>query len=94
MKGTEDGSLLTGSGNERNAMRANHHPTVKPIALMKYLVRMITPPDGIVLDPFSGSGTTGCAALTEGFSYIGIDLSQEYNDIADARIKHWFDKKK
>jgi DNA modification methylase len=94
MKGTEDGSLLTGSGNERNAMRANHHPTVKPITLMRYLVRLITPPDGIVLDPFSGSGTTGCATLMEGFSYIGIDLSQEYNDIAEARMKHWFDKGK
>jgi len=95
MKGTEDGSLLTGSGNERNPMRANHHPTVKPITLMRYLVRLITPPDGLVLDPFCGSGSTGCAAVMEGFNFTGIDLDPEYIEISQARIEHWkntFDK--
>jgi DNA modification methylase len=74
------------------AYRVNHHPTVKPIELMRYLVRLVTPVGGVILDPFSGSGSTGCAAVSEGFYYIGVDLSQEYNDIAEARIKHWLDK--
>lgn len=67
-------------------MRANHHPTVKPIALMRYLVRMVTPPGGVVLDPFMGSGSTGCAAMREGFDFVGIDLTAEYVDIAQKRI--------
>ena len=67
-------------------LRANHHPTVKPTALMRYLCRLITPPGGIILDPFCGSGSTGKAAVLEGFDFIGIDLSPEYIAIADARI--------
>ncbi len=67
-------------------MRANHHPTVKPLALMRYLVRMVTPPGGVVLDPFMGSGSTGCAAVREGFDFVGIDLTPEYVDIAQKRI--------
>jgi len=63
----------------------NHHPTVKPIALMKYLCRLITPTGGTVLDPFMGSGSTGKACKLEGFDFIGIDLEQEYVDIAKAR---------
>lgn len=97
MKGTEDGSLLTGSGNERNPMRANHHPTVKPIKLMQHLVKLITPPNGIILDPFCGSGSTGCAAVLEGFYFIGIDLDPSYIEVANARINYWdsrLDKKK
>jgi site-specific DNA-methyltransferase (adenine-specific) len=89
MKGTEDGTLLTGSGNERNPLRANHHPTVKPIKLMRYLVRLVTPPGGIVLDPFMGSGSTGCAVVQEGMQFIGIDLNPEYVEIAEKRIAHW-----
>ena len=71
-----------------NPTRANHHPTVKPTELMRYLVRMITPPNGIVLDPFMGSGSTGKAAVLERFSFIGIDQSADYIEIATARIKH------
>lgn len=64
----------------------NNHPTVKPIALMQYLVRLVTPPNGTVLDPFMGSGTTGIAAKREGFSFIGIEREPEYVEIARARI--------
>lgn len=71
----------------RNTKHRNTHPTVKPTELMKYLVRMVTPPNGVVLDPFMGSGSTGKAALLEGFSFIGIEKEQEYIDIAEARIK-------
>jgi DNA modification methylase len=71
-----------------NPTRANHHPTVKPTDLMRYLVRLVTPPDGTVLDPFMGSGSTGKAAVLERFSFIGIDQSADYLEIATARIKH------
>lgn len=67
---------------------ANTHPTVKPIKLMRYLCRLITPTDGIVLDPFMGSGSTGCAAKAEGFGFVGIELDKEYFEIAQARIKN------
>jgi len=70
------------------AKQSNHHPTVKPTELMRYLVRMITPPNGVVLDPFMGSGSTGKAAVLERFSFIGIDQSADYIEIATARIKH------
>jgi site-specific DNA-methyltransferase (adenine-specific) len=66
----------------------NHHPTVKPVDLMRYLCRLVTPPEGIVLDPFMGSGTTGIAANLEGFNFIGIDMEEEYVEIARARIAH------
>jgi site-specific DNA-methyltransferase (adenine-specific) len=66
----------------------NHHPTVKPTELMKYLCRLVTQPGGIVLDPFMGSGSTGKAAILEGFRFIGCELDEEYLAIAEARIKH------
>jgi DNA modification methylase len=66
---------------------ANFHPTVKPTELMRYLCRLITPPKGTVLDPFMGSGSTGKAAVLEGFNFIGIDMTPEYHPIATARIK-------
>jgi site-specific DNA-methyltransferase (adenine-specific) len=66
--------------------RQNHHPTVKPLKLMRYLVRLVTPPGGTVLDPFAGSGTTLVAAKEEGFGYIGIELEPEYVEIAEARL--------
>ena len=66
--------------------RKNVHPTVKPTDLMRYLCRLVTPPGGVVLDPFTGSGTTGKAALLEGFQFIGIEREQEYIEIASARI--------
>lgn len=83
------------SQSERNAgiktegKRGNIHPTVKPIDLMRYLARLITPPGGIVLDPFMGSGTTGCACALEGFDFIGIEREPDYFEIAQSRIKHW-----
>lgn len=64
----------------------NNHPTVKPIKLMEYLIRLITPPCGIVLDPFCGSGTTGVAAKRLGFKFIGIEMNEEYVEIAKRRI--------
>jgi DNA modification methylase len=66
--------------------RRNHHPTVKPTDLMRYLCRLVTPPGGIVLDPFAGSGSTGKAAVAEGFQFIGIEQQAEYVEIARARI--------
>jgi DNA modification methylase len=69
--------------------RANHHPTVKPVDLMRWLVRLITPPGGLVLDPFNGSGSTGCAAVAEGFDYLGMELDAEYVAISERRIAWW-----
>jgi DNA modification methylase len=89
LQGTHDGSMLTGSGNERNPMAANPHPTVKPINLMRWLCRLVTPPGGLILDPLLGSGTTGCAAALEGFDFIGIEREVEYIAIAQARIAFW-----
>ena len=67
----------------------NHHPTVKPIELMRYLVRLTkTPTGGVVLDPFMGSGTTGMACVKEGRNFIGIELDEEYLEIAKKRIEH------
>ena len=65
----------------------NHHPTVKPTALMQYLCRLITPPGGTVLDPYTGSGSTGKAAMFEDFRFIGIERELEYVEIATARIE-------
>jgi DNA modification methylase len=66
----------------------NNHPTVKPTSLMQWLVRLVTPPGGVVLDPFMGSGSTGKACVREGFGFIGIELSPDYLVIAEARIAH------
>jgi site-specific DNA-methyltransferase (adenine-specific) len=74
------------SGINTVKMRSNNHPTVKPIALMRYLCRLVTPPGGVILDPFTGSGSTGLAAIREGFDFIGIELSADYVQIAKARI--------
>jgi site-specific DNA-methyltransferase (adenine-specific) len=70
-----------------NPTRANHHPTVKPVDLMRYLVKLITPPKGVVLDPFMGSGSTGKGAVIEGFNFVGIEQDADYLDIARARIQ-------
>lgn len=67
----------------------NPHPTVKPLTLMRWLVRLATPEDGVVLDPFCGSGTTGAAAALEGRRFLGIELNPAYAAIARARIEHW-----
>jgi site-specific DNA-methyltransferase (adenine-specific) len=66
----------------------NFHPTVKPTALMEYLVKLVTPPNGTVLDPFTGSGSTGKAAILNGFDFIGIEMTEDYLPIIDARLKH------
>lgn len=71
---------------KRERGEGNGHPTVKPIKLMSYLVKLVTPPGGTVLDPFMGSGTTGIAANNEGFEFIGIELEQEYYEISRQRI--------
>lgn len=68
---------------------ANIHPTVKPIELMRWLVRLLTPPGGLVLDPFTGSGSTGAAAVLEGARFLGIEREAIYLPIARARIKYW-----
>ena len=56
---------------------------------MRWLCRLITPPGGTVLDPFTGSGTTGCAAVLEGFGFVGVEQSAEYIEVARSRIAHW-----
>lgn len=66
----------------------NSHPTVKPTKLMRYLCKLITPPGGVILDPFMGSGTTGVAAVLEGFKFIGIELNEEYMKISNSRIQN------
>jgi site-specific DNA-methyltransferase (adenine-specific) len=86
-KENSDGMNSPRAGAGRTSGSANHHPTVKPTDLMRYLCRLITPPAGIVLDPFMGSGSTGKAAILEGFDFIGIDQSAEYVEIAKARIE-------
>ena len=75
-------------GEAPNPKTSNHHPTVKPTALMRYLCKLVTPPAGTVLDPFMGSGSTGKAAVLEGFGFIGIEQDAEYIAIARARIAH------
>jgi DNA modification methylase len=87
MQATADGSMLTGSGNERTTVRQNFHPTVKPTALMRYLIKLVTPPGGTVLDPFTGSGSTGKAALLDGFQFVGVELTEEYLPIIEGRLR-------
>lgn len=75
---------------ERSAgLKKNIHPTVKPIEIMRYLCRLITPPNGLILEPFLGSGTTAIAAHKENFRIIGIEREQEYVEIAKARLEYW-----
>jgi len=73
--------------NRSNAAKVNFHPTVKPIALMRYLVKLVTPPGGTVLDPFLGSGTTACAAIMEGFEWLGCEMTEDYWPIIEARTE-------
>jgi len=88
-----DAGCMSGNTNaetlrvDKVPQRKNIHPTVKPTALMTYLVRLVTPPGGVVLDPFMGSGSTGKAAMREGFSFIGIDREEEYVSIASERLQ-------
>lgn len=93
-EGMEDVEKWAGHANQINGsgklakpiIAKNHHPTVKPIALMKYLITLVTPPGGTVYDPFAGSGSTLIAAKQLGFNYIGSELQPEYCEIANARI--------
>jgi hypothetical protein len=68
------------------SINENSHPTIKPIKIMQYLVKMVTKPNGLVLDPFCGSGTTGIASILEGLNFVGIDKEEEYCDISKLRI--------
>lgn len=81
------GNGIGGQPNQQIENNKNHHPTVKPTDLMRYLCRLITPPNGTVLDPFMGSGSTGKAAMYEEFKFIGIEMTDEYLPIAKARIE-------
>jgi DNA modification methylase len=84
-----DGQRLAGDGTPINTpKRKNTHPTVKPTTLMAYLCRLITPPGGVVLDPYMGSGSTGKAAVREGFGFVGCELDPDYFKIATARVEN------
>ena len=74
---------------QRSEEVGNNHPTVKPVELMKYLIKLVTPKGGIVLDPFNGSGSTGMAAVELGHEYIGCELDPNYVEIAKKRIEAW-----
>ena len=99
LEGFEDKIKLTqmrsanGTGNKNfeggfnDSIQKNTHPTVKPTDLMRYLCRLITPPNGTILDPFTGSGSTGKGAIYEGFNFIGIEKDESYVEIAKARIE-------
>ena len=94
-----DRKIADGKGGENprnrtNTKKQNHHPTVKPTDLMRYLVRLVTPKNGIVLDCFMGSGSTGKACALEGFEFVGIELDTEYCKIAKARIDKALEDKK
>jgi site-specific DNA-methyltransferase (adenine-specific) len=85
----EDGSDKANAyAGTTGAARQNFHPTVKPTSLMEYLVKLVTPPGGVVLDPFTGSGSTGKAAILQGFDFIGIEMTEEYLPIIEGRLKH------
>jgi len=88
---TDDGRKTAASTPHQRGktLRKNTHPTVKPIALMQWIVELICPPGGVVLDPFCGSGSTGCAALCAGRDFIGIDLDPKSVEIAEMRIDKW-----
>ena len=87
MRGTEDISLKTGSGNERNNLNKNTHPTVKPIKLMSYLITLGSRENDIILDPFMGSGSTGIAAKLLNRKFVGIEKEEEYIKISKNRIE-------
>lgn len=90
-KQDEDDYERAGTTNPRNRsqkLRKNHHPTVKPVALMRHLIKMVTPPNGIVLDPFMGSGTTAVAATLDGIRWVGCEMNEEYAQIIWARVNH------
>lgn len=83
-----DGLNSPRAGAGRTTGARNIHPTVKPTELMRYLCRLVTPPNGLILDPFSGSGSTGKGAILEGFNFIGFEMDDKYCEIANQRVKH------
>jgi DNA modification methylase len=83
----DDGAGGDNPRNRTNEARQNFHPTVKPLALMRYLIKLVTPPNGTVLDPFLGSGTTAVAATLEGFEWIGCEMTEDYWPIIEARVE-------
>jgi DNA modification methylase len=89
MMSRDENGQLVNNYTAKKAAAGNNHPTVKPIELMKYLIKLITPPGGTVLDPFNGSGSTGCAAVELGHNYIGCELDPAYVEIANKRIAAW-----
>ena len=89
----DDVNSASGKYGSEKAPQRNHHPTVKPTDLMRYLCRLVTPPNGTVLDPFTGSGSTGKAAVLEGFNFIGVEQSAEYLEIAKARVNSVYDSR-
>jgi site-specific DNA-methyltransferase (adenine-specific) len=88
--GTENPGSFQSDGTER--AQKNFHPTVKPLDLMRWLVRLLTPPGGLVVDLFAGSGTTGCACALEGMNFVGVEREDDYIRIAEARIRFWASK--
>ena len=88
------GNPVSGAYGSEKAPGKNFHPTVKPTQLMRYLVKLVTPPNGTVLDPFAGSGSTGKAAILEGFRFVGIELTEDYIPIIEGRLKHAQQQKK
>jgi site-specific DNA-methyltransferase (adenine-specific) len=75
-----------------NTTVGNNHPTVKPVALMRYLIELVTPPNSYIIDPFTGSGTTGMAAVELGHRFTGIEQDPAYVEIANKRIQGWLNK--
>jgi site-specific DNA-methyltransferase (adenine-specific) len=92
--GNQNVGKIGANPNKPTQPRANIHPTVKPTELMKYLIRLVTPKGGVVLDPFMGSGSTGKAAVREGMEFIGIEREEEYYEIAKQRIENETNKRK
>jgi site-specific DNA-methyltransferase (adenine-specific) len=87
-KSDQRSEVAAGLWAEMEAPKQNFHPTVKPTDLMRYLIKLITPPGGVVLDPFTGSGSTGKAAILEGFRFIGCELTEDYIPIIQGRLDH------
>lgn len=85
---SKDGAAIPQRAERPFIPSKNHHPTVKPTTLMEYLIKLVTPPGGVVLDPFTGSGSTGKAAILQGFDFIGIEMTEEYLPIIEGRLKH------
>ena len=93
-KSDQRSERAAGLWEQMEAPKQNFHPTVKPTDLMRQLVRLVTPPGGTVLDPFTGSGSTGKAAILEGFNFIGIELTDDYLPIIKGRLNHASNQRK